>query len=112
MKPNDVIVLADTIAAIIREVDGGHTLGAGELAEAIASRLPVEMDRMAAIGRVVVGYAHPDNPRAVKEATPELVLGWLRRRDAEHRATALSHALRVGRLVLDLDRALADARKA
>lgn len=110
MEPNDTILLANTIAAIIREADGSRTLGAWALGEAIANRLPV--DRMAAIGRAVVEYAQPGDPRAVREATPELVLGRLRRHHAERRALELDPALRVGRLVLDLDRALADARKA
>lgn len=40
----DRVLNADTLAAIIRKVDGNHTLGAGELAERIIKELEAGND--------------------------------------------------------------------
>ena len=65
----------------------------------------------ATIGRaVVVHLVGEDDDRAIRTATPELVVGRLARERDERRSLESSHALRIGRLVLDLLGAIDRAR--
>ncbi len=61
-----------------------------------------DLEREAAIGRAVVEWFHPDNERALRQATPALVVESLERMRSELRSLNNSRALRVGRLMLDL----------
>jgi hypothetical protein len=61
-----------------------------------------DLERMAAIGHAVVVHLTGDDPRALREATAELVVGRLQRQKDEAHSIATSKALRVGRLVLGL----------
>ena len=65
-----------------------------------------EQARMAAIGRAVVDFAFPGDPRAARQATPERVVDWFRRTRDELRSLETCDALHVGRLALELSRAL------
>jgi len=57
----------------------------------------------ATIGRaVLVHLVGEDDHLAIRQATPELVVGRLARARDERRSLERSHALRIGRLVLDL----------
>lgn len=56
--------------------------------------------RFAAIGRAVVEYCMgKDNVLAARQATPEGVVAFLKRRDDERHSMETSTALRVGRLM-------------
>jgi hypothetical protein len=59
-------------------------------------------ERFAAIGRAVVRYCMGDNPQAEREATPDRVVEFLRRRDEELRSLQTCDALRVGRHAIAL----------
>jgi hypothetical protein len=60
--------------------------------------------RMAAIGRAVVEYLMPDNPRALRQATPEAVVDNLKRDRLELTTLQTCDALRVGQRWLDIAR--------
>ena len=61
-----------------------------------------ELVRMAAIGREVIAHLMGDNPRAYREATPELVVAYLQRREDERRAAINSTAMGIGEKALAL----------
>lgn len=65
--------------------------------------------RFAAIGRAVVSYLQDDDERATRQATAENIVAYLRRQRDELHTLSNCHALRVGRHMLNLRSALADA---
>lgn len=70
------------------------------------STVPMITAQLAAIGLAVVSFLHPDNPAALREATPERVVGHIRRIRAERDSYERSDAIRVGRLLLMLKKEL------
>lgn len=82
-------------------------------AKGLAHRAVLEGDdaRLATIGRAVVEFLMPNNPAALRQATPENVVEHLRRQQEELRSLQTCDALRVGRLVLTLNDALRPQEK-
>jgi hypothetical protein len=97
-------ILAGTVTE--EEVEWGEYCGAdvvdasreiGRLRAALS-----EAERMASIGRTVVEWAMPYDPRAAREATPEAVRAYLERIRAERDSLKFCDAIRIGSAILDI----------
>lgn len=57
-------------------------------------------ERMAEIGRAVVQHCMGDNEAAMRQATPERVVAWLKQQQEELFSLQVCHEIQVGRAAL------------